>query len=267
MIKHLLFYWYLSKNDFINSFSLLHLHSLNLYKDIFDKKTFIVSMDNPDNDTLLYDYFVKVILNIVPDAEFIKVKNNKEYASEAYWFKTEFIPNLSQYKNEAVFWCHGKGKGGLRYTEERDLYIWISALWHMNMRNKECIDNFIDSDAYMMGVMPYVISPWRFKCPWHYHGGFYWLKAENISEYIQSNNIDLSSALDCDTWEKRYIGEAFPGLIFPTGSTIDGGLASISIGGYYKELPPSSHEKFINEFYSESDKEDFLLNYGQFINR
>lgn len=38
----------------MNRFSLLYLHVLNLYKDIFDKKTFVASMNNPDTDMTLY---------------------------------------------------------------------------------------------------------------------------------------------------------------------------------------------------------------------
>lgn len=52
--KHLLFYWYVSKDNFMNRFSLLYLHALNLYKDILTRRTFIISIDNPDTDTMLY---------------------------------------------------------------------------------------------------------------------------------------------------------------------------------------------------------------------
>lgn len=38
----------------MNRFSLLYLHILNLYKDILTRRTFIISIDNPDTDTMLY---------------------------------------------------------------------------------------------------------------------------------------------------------------------------------------------------------------------
>lgn len=70
--KHLLFYWYVNKDDFMNRFSLLYSHILNLYKDILARRTFIISIDNPDTDMTLYIYTVKIISAIVPDAKFIK---------------------------------------------------------------------------------------------------------------------------------------------------------------------------------------------------
>lgn len=55
----------------MNRFSLLHLHILNLYKDIL-AKVFLVFMNNPDTNIMFYIYTVKIISAIVPDAEFIK---------------------------------------------------------------------------------------------------------------------------------------------------------------------------------------------------
>ena len=62
----------MSRDDFMNRFSLLYLHALNLYKDILTRRAFIISIDNPDTDMTLYIYTVKIISVIVPDAEFIK---------------------------------------------------------------------------------------------------------------------------------------------------------------------------------------------------
>ena len=40
----------------MNRFSLLYLYVLNLYKDILARRTFIISIDNPDTDITLYIY-------------------------------------------------------------------------------------------------------------------------------------------------------------------------------------------------------------------
>ena len=261
MIKRLLFYWYANSEDFINRFSLLHLYSLNLYKDIFDKKTFVISMDNPETDTILYEYTTRVILSVVPDAEFIKVRNNSEYASEAYWFKTEFIPNLYKYKNEAVFWCHGKGKGGLRYTGKKDLYIWISALYYMNLCSEKVIEDFINNDnTYMMGTMLYLINVWPY-CSWHYNGGFYWMKPEKIGEYISTHETNLQTALNCDTWERRYVAEGFPGIVFKEGGHC------VMLGKHYNccldKFDIDSHITYIKE--NCPNIKGFEDLYGQFI--
>ena len=261
MVKRLLFYWYVNGEDFMNGFSLLHLYSLGMYKDIFDKKTFVISMDDPENDAILYDYTVKVISSAVPDAEFIKVKNNSEYASEAWWFKTELIPNLYKYKNEAIFWCHGKGKGGLRYTGKRDLYIWISALYYMNFRDKKVIDEFInDNEVCMLGTMAYVINAWPF-CSWHYHGGFYWMKPGKVLEYADICGIDLQTVTDCEGWEKRYLAEGFPGIVFKSGEHCG------KLGGYYEcnldVFDENSHAEYMSR--NCPDIGEFLSLYRQFI--
>lgn len=260
MTKHLLFYWYANSDDFMNRFSLLHLYALNLYKDIFDKKTFIISMDNPDTDTILYAYTVKLISAVVPDAEFIKVQNNPEYASEAWWVKTEFIPNMSKYKDEAVFWCHGKGKGGLRYNERNDLFLWIAALYFTNLGSLSVIERFVkDDDKYMMGSLFYPIKAWPFST-WHYNGGFYWIKPDKAAEYMWENGIDISNALDCETWQKRYIGEALPGMIFKYVEHC------IHIGDPYSVTSPHSHKDYMERNCDFDTLQHFYSLFKEFFN-
>lgn len=259
MTKHLLFYWYVNRDDFMNTFSLFHLHALNLYKDIFNKKTFIISMDNPDIDTILYEYTVKIISSIVPDAEFIKVQNNTDYASEAWWVKTEFIPNMSKYKNEAVFWCHGKGKGGLRYTDKDDLFIWIALLYYMNLGNSDIIDKFINNDdTYIMGTLFYPIKAWPFSA-WHYHGGFYWIKPDKVAEYMQSHDTSISDAINCSSWEKRYIAEGLPGIIFKKAEHC------ILINNPYFASSKYSHKDYLKNNLSKELIQDFNSLFGQFL--
>lgn len=260
MTKHLLFYWYANRDDFMNRFSLLHLHALNLYKDIFDKKTFIVSMDNPDTDMALYIYTVKLISAIVPDAEFIKVQNDPVYASEAWWIKQEFIPNMSEYKDETVFWCHGKGKGGLKYNDRNDLYLWIAALYYMNLENKVNLENFVsDDNAYMMGSLYYPLRAWTFS-NWHYNGGFYWIKPDKVAEYIRNNNIDISDGVNCDDWQKRYIGEGLPGMIFKNVEHC------LSIGGPFSLTSARSHKDYMERNCKPNELHHFNSLFGEFFN-
>lgn len=259
MTKHLLFYWYANTDDFMNRFSLLHLHALNLYKDIFDKKTFIISMDNPDTDTVLYTYTVKLISAIVPDAEFIKTRNHPDYASEAWWVKKEFIPNMSKYKDEAVFWCHGKGKGGLRYTDKDDLFVWIALLYYANLGNGDIIDKFInDDETYMMGTLYYPIKAWYFST-WHYHGGFYWLKPDKVDEYMRSHDTSIFDAVNCTGWEKRYIAEGLPGIIFKKGEHC------MHINDLYFASSAYSHKDYLKNNFSKKSVQDFDLLFGQFL--
>lgn len=216
MIKHLMFYWYIP-DFFWHEIYDLHLRKLSQYYHVFDKMTFVLSIDDTENIELIEktkDKINAALQNV--DIEYVIYQNDKQHQESAYVYN-EIVMKFDSFDNELLFFAHAKGVN-TNYVQPAILVDWIEFMYDENL-NKQNIYKFEnDGEKYCMGTLKQYkntsnIPNLHFQLSdWHFPGTFYWLRPNKIYEYINENNIVLSQQ------EDRYFSEIFLGIIFRSSS-------------------------------------------------
>lgn len=213
MKKKLVFYWYIPPFNWHKIYD-LHLKSLDLFKDVFDEKLFVLSHDSGLDEKFIEETKTK-LLEHVPDAKFVEYENDKQLR-EAKYFKHEIVLKLGEFpKDEAIFFAHNKGVSS-NYVSPRDLIWWINGMYYCCLARQDLLDGYLeDNDVCAVGSFlirghdPFVI-PYGFKLKykWHYSGTFFWLVPSRLNDYIIKNNVEIPK-------DNRYFAEGFLGNVFP----------------------------------------------------
>ena len=210
MRKILYLYWYVPPTYWHPVYN-LHLRNLKTYRDIFDEIKIIISSDEGNsgvNKTIESMYY------ILPNAEFIQVKNDKEQRESAF-FNEYIVKRLGDFDdNTAIFFAHNKGVD-TTYTRFYDRNAWIDAMYYFNLSDKDLINRLLsDSTTCAIGtgkINNYVSPVFESFCAhrWIFAGTFFWIVPKRINEYIKEHGVQITPNTG------RYYTEGFLGMIFP----------------------------------------------------
>lgn len=246
MIKHLIFYWYVKPDGWCDVYD-LHLKNCLFYKDIFDKVTLVLSVDD-DTDAELINTTKDMFLRVFPLAEVINFKNNKEQRESAF-FCSDVMGKLKEYNNnEACFFAHNKGFYSF-YREKDDLFDWINCMYFCNLYNKTMIDSLLkNEDTITVGSCNVKnCKPKHFaacKYGWHYQGTFFWFIPSRLSKYLEEHN-EKEPPLG------RYYTEMLFGALFPCESK-----HNIKLYGF--KDTGDKYKDYIQRNFPEETKRDFF---------
>lgn len=257
MVKTLIFYWYVSEDDWHWSYD-VHLNNLERYKNCFDKQKFIFSYNEDEVNRTTLKKIVTKVKEIFPKADIEQFTNDKEYR-EARYFYNDIAEELSSFKkNEVIFFAHARG----RYTEytetDEETKYWINmqyfgCLEHMNKveeylsdKTSCCVgtlcqkemkikDTSKDDDVYV-------------RVPWVYLGAFYWFVPIKIYLIMKERNVELPEI-------SRWFVENWLGCVIPDSDK------------YRKAIPGiikfrEGFFSYVERTFSEEDKLKFNELYG-----
>ena len=210
MVKHLLFYWYVPEKGW-NKIYDLHIDNLHIYKDSFDKVTFIISTDDIDTEDYKnnINYTVDKLKSVFSDAEFKEYRNDKKTRESAYFYG-EVLDKLDEFpENEILFFAHNKGVDSW-YAGNR-LTTWINMMYFANLHDVKKIKSYFDMETVCCAGTYTIMNlkAWNFlKYMWHYSGTFFWISPSRLSKYIKESKEKIPPI-------GRYSTEGLLGSILP----------------------------------------------------
>lgn len=206
--KRLIFYFY-TFNGFLDNRAIqIHLRCLSHYCNVFDEALFIISIDDIEDDKLIFDTETEILKCGFRNIQF-KVHKNNSYCESQPFFE-EIVSKLDVLDG-LTFFGHTKG---ITNVLKNDVVIesidaWILGMYYLNL---EFIDEVEKSLCY---------TPHRFygafltdcKDPWYkqffYAGTFYWINCPYVWNDAVAKIVKLPT-----TFNHRNFAESFPGLLY-----------------------------------------------------
>lgn len=249
-----MFYFYLTEELSDSEIYRFHLYCLNKYAHIFDKMTFILSLNDTNNIELIRKWENKLLrLHTKGTIEF-EIHKNDEFKESAS-FKEHVSDKLGE--NELVFFGHGKGVTNIEKYSKEQIYMWIAGMYFYNLNFMDEVEESLVNKKYMSYgsflCKNQEYKDFRYtKYQWYYIGTFFWINSGKIKNYITANEIELP--LLCE----RFYDEDFLGNIYdcwPTRNAYShNGTFLRNAHDFYRYT-----NDYINMLYDDrSDFDDFL---------
>lgn len=192
MKKQLIYYFYFDTFEFLEVYK-LHLDCIKLYNDIFDQYTFIIGV-NDINDNELIDHWKNIIKTYINSNKisFIIEKNDPILRDGIVCYKY-LISKLKDYDG-LVLWGHSKRDLSL----DKDLiYNWITMMHYQNWCMNDQIENILTSFnnqycchgpflSYLNGSLNQLF----------YMGGMYWLYPKKIVQLFEKEYIEMINYIE-----------------------------------------------------------------------
>lgn len=207
--KRLVFYFYTFENFTGNRAIQLHLRCLKHYSKVFDEALFIISVDDTENDKLIFDTEVELLKCGFKNVHF-KVCNNSSFC-ECQAFFNEIVKKLGMLDG-FTFFGHTKGTTnyGNGWAVEESLDAWILGMYYLNL---EYIDELEDYFTRLNGarfygtfLSNYITEP---KNKLTYLGSFYWLNCPVIWGDVKKGIVELPIDVG-----NRALAEDFPAILY-----------------------------------------------------
>lgn len=158
---------------------------------LYDEAIFIISADNLNNP-LIKELMFKLsnICITVKKIRYVIEKNNPEHR-EGPIFEKHILNKLNDYDGITLYF-HNKScqpTYSLTYNENNpDITYWIIGQYYFNMYvSKEWLSSFIKNNNKLIYGWPYMHDNWHTQ--WLIGGSCYWMKCQDIYEYITKNNV------------------------------------------------------------------------------
>ena len=223
MKKRLIFNFYIDENWKENHMNKIHLFCLEYYKHIFDEIVFMVSLNEPQNSKLIYDFEKHILsLELCPNIQFIVKKNH--VFREAKNFYDEIATKLSE-NDGLTFFAHNKGITNYNSGTypNCDVEKWVTSMYYGCLERPQDMEYWLtDGRKLAYGTLLDIINEeynddrlffdslglWLGKRRYFYMGTFFWMNCPMIGYYMNNNNIELPQLVD------RWYAENFFANIF-----------------------------------------------------
>ena len=185
MKKQLIYYFYIDSYDIYEVYK-VHLECIKSYDDIFFKYTFILSLDDINNQELI-EYWKNIINDYIKKdkkIEYIIVQNNKLYREGIHYYNYIF-KKLNEFDG-LLLWGHGKRDNN--YSKE-NIYEWIISSHYIMSHNINEIENKLIYDKYLFSGpnLSFMNGDINKQI---YQGSFYWMNPKKIYNKLK-NDINI----------------------------------------------------------------------------
>ncbi len=247
MKKRLIFNFYIDNEWKENHINKIHFYCLNYFKSAFDEIIFMVSLNDINNEELIYDFEKYVMsLTLCTNIQF-KIKEN-HVLREAKNFYDEIALKLSELDG-LTFFAHNKGITNYisPYYEPKEIEMWVTSMYYGCLsRVSEMEYELTDARRLAYGTLLDIINLnkdddplffdsmglWLGERRYFYMGTFFWMNCPMIDYYMHNNNVHLPMLVD------RWYAENFFSNIFDvyhcasfdmrkTFNYVDGGARNI----------------------------------------
>ena len=223
MKKRLIFNFYIDEGWKDNHINKIHFYCLNYFKDVFTEMIFMVSLNDVNNNRLIYDFEQYILsLELCPNIQFI-VKNNHIFR-EAKNFYDEIALKLGELDG-LTFFAHNKGITNYNSGnyENDGIEKWVTSMYYGCLeRPDEMVYWLSDGRKLAYGTLLDIINNeypddrlffdslglWLGKRRYFYMGTFFWMNCSMIKYYMENNNVPLPQLVD------RWYAENFFANIF-----------------------------------------------------
>ena len=224
----LIFSFYLTNDNLYDEINQLHLSLISKYIHRFDEVVFCLIV-NDDIKTEVIQEFQKIVINMARKDVVFKIYENTNYR-ESYVLYNEIASQLDKLDG-LTFFAHNKGISDGFGRE--NVKTWIAALYFYSFEVNLPLDNMSGPMVYgplkSRGCNHKYCSAAQNIHNWTYCGTFFWIKAQQISDYMERNSIKLPRLTN------RWYSEMFLGNIMPQSeawSHDDIFMEGIDIEGY-----------------------------------
>ncbi len=207
--KRLIFYFYAFEGFTDNRAIKIHLRCLKHYAHVFDEALFVISVDDTENEQLIYIAETELLKLGFKDIHF-KVRKNNGYR-EAQAFYDEIVKKLNALDG-LTFFGHTKGTTnyGNGWAVEESLDAWLIGTYYLNLEFidevEECAVKLYGSRFYGAFLSNYIVGN---KNKMTYYGSFYWINCPVIWADAKKDAIELP----CDIGNRAFV-EDFPALLY-----------------------------------------------------
>ena len=216
--KRMVYSFYINDKSFEHPINQLHFKLLERYIQHFDEVIFCIIIDDRER----YDLIQRIeefVISIFHKKLTFKIYDNTNYR-ESLVFYNEIAKKIETLDGCTFF---GHNKGISDDLSERDIKMWVTALYYFNFENEIPELNGFMTYGALKGTDLSDIHLRRELLPkhkWFYCGTFFWAKYQEVHRYCVINDIKLPLL------RNRWYSEMFMGELM----THDYGL---SYGGYY----------------------------------
>ena len=223
MKKRLVFNFYIDDGWKDNHINKIHFYCLNYFKNVFTEMVFMVSLNDVNNKSLIYDFERYILsLELCTNIQFI-IKNNHIFR-EAKNFYDEIALKLNVLDGLTFF---GHNKGITNYCnpdfEKESVEKWVTSMYYGCLCDVKEMEYYLtDGRKLAYGTLLDEINiddigdskwcnslnVWLGERKYFYMGTFFWLNCNMIEYYLQNSNISIPKLID------RWYAENFFANIF-----------------------------------------------------